>query len=104
MSNKVVRVRDFTTIPGPRFIASGSGSAEEFFNSYVKPLLKNKNKVTIDFSGTWGYPPSFTSQLGVYLKKNLGGYKEVKARIEIISDDNYEAVDRFWEQLKEKTS
>lgn len=106
MSNVIVKVSDFTRIPGPRFRKSGQNSAQEFFEDYVRPKLQSLGARTlvIDFSGTWGYPSSFTSQLGIYIKEFLGGYKAVKKKIEIASNDNQEPVERFWNQLKEKSS
>ena len=102
MNNEVrVAVKDYTLTPGPRFIKSGDGSAEAFFKTHIKPAMgRTKNTIlTIDFSGTWGYGPSFTSQLGIYLVEFLKD--AVFDRLKTISTDDPEVEKRFWNQLKE---
>jgi hypothetical protein len=99
---KKVDVNKFTLFPGGRFIRHGDGSAEAFFNKHVKPaldILDKDDEIHIDGSGTWGYGPSFTSQLGIYLKKYFGSKEEVSRRVTFTAPANPEAVDRVWRQL-----
>lgn len=100
-NNIEVAVRDFTTIPGPRFRETGNYSAEQFFEEYIKPRIDEKkdNYIHIDFGGTWGYGPSFTSQLGIYIAKSLG--ESAISKVTAIASDDPEVVERFYRQLKE---
>jgi len=102
MTNVEVKVSEFTTLPGGRFIEEGDGSAEEFFKVYISPKLRGPKAtiLSIDMTGTWGYPPSFTSQLGIYLKKYFGGVEKVIEHVKITIADP-ETFDRFWNQLED---
>jgi hypothetical protein len=104
MINISVTVSDFTTIPGGRFIKEGDGSAEEFFLKFIKPRLAGPKRtlLEIDMNGTWGYPPSFTSQLGIYLKGYFGSFNEVLDHVTIRMSDP-ETSERFWSQLEDDT-
>src|SRR5690349_12919773 len=100
MSERIINVRDFTRIPGPRFKVSGDSSAEEFWERFVAPAVHDKKvtHITIDFSGTWGYPPSFTSQLGIYLKDELGSVDAVKRYVSTHSETDVIVEPQFWSQ------
>lgn len=95
----IVRVKDFTTIPGPRFRSSGDNSAEQFFEEHVLPKLEENKQLVIDFSETWGYGPSFTSQLGICLVDKIG--KDAPYLVRGIATDDPEVVERFMAQMKE---
>ena len=48
MSNvETIRVKDFTTLPGARYKEDGDGSAEEFFEKYVKEKLERMIKFSL---------------------------------------------------------
>ena len=102
-TTKKVNVNKFTLFPGGRFIRHGDGSAEAFFNNHIKPVLDElgeDEQLHIDGSGTWGYGPSFTSQLGIYLKEYFGSKDLVSKKIIFTAPANPEAIDRFWRQLE----
>lgn len=105
MSDIKINVSDYTRVPGGRFKDSGDNSAEEFFERFLLPHIDDQTTgtITIDFSNTWGYPVSFTSQLGLYLKDALGSLDAVKRRIVAVADDDSEVVTRFWKQLEEES-
>lgn len=105
MSDITVKVKSFTTIPGGRLRGSGQNSAEEFFEDYIQPHLENNSVgiITIDFSGTWGYPISFISQLGLFLKDFLGSGDAVRRKIRTIATDNPAVIERFWELMEEES-
>lgn len=99
MITKIVKVSDFTTIPGPRMKSSGDNSAEEFYEKFILPELSKKNiKIVIDFGGTWGYSISFISQLGIFIANKLG--KDTFSRVDGRADDNPEVVERFRDLMK----
>lgn len=106
MSNRTIKVSDFTRIPGPRFKVSGDSSAEAFWEEYIEPAVHDDNieHITIDFSGTWGYPPSFTSQLGIYLKDELGSIEAVTNFVSTYSATDIIVEDQFWSQLEEEST
>ena len=53
MSNRTkINVSDFTTLPGARYKKDGDGSAEEFFDKYIKQHLNDKELILIDFDNT----------------------------------------------------
>jgi hypothetical protein len=92
-----VRVVDFTELPGARKKDDGNGSAEEFFDSFVKPKLEmgNDDGLVIDFDGTWGYASSFVSELARRLNLYFGGKDFSKAGITLISNDDSTLIERF---------
>jgi hypothetical protein len=81
---------DFTESPGARNITDGPFSGEEFRDKILRPkfeeAIKNKEKLTINFDGGFGYPTSF-------LEESFGGlariYDEdlVLKSLEFISND-----------------
>jgi len=101
VSKYTLNIADFTTTPGPRFRSMGDSSAEEYFFDYILKVLQNEdfNHLTINLSNTWGYGPSFTSQLGVYFLEHFNVMGEVKNKVTLISDDSKEPIERFWNQL-----
>ena len=98
----IVAVRDFTTLPGARYKSDGTGSAQEFFEKRIEPVLKQcPNSLTIDFDGTWGYASSFMSELTVKLLQSLGSIEEVRKIVQIKSEDEPGLAGRFWEYTNE---
>lgn len=104
MKTKIIKVLDFTPIPGGRFRENGGGSAQAFFEDNIKPILDSEKPkhLILDFNGTWGYGPSFTSQLGIYLTEYFKSVEAVKRKIEIIAPDDPAAIESFWSQLEDK--
>ena len=106
MNTKIVRVRDFTTLPGARHRGDGDGSADEFFEDYVlpslNPVMKDKTgQLLIDLDGTLGYASSFVSQLAVRVKNEFESRRAVKKKIIIKSDDDRSQEERFWDAIKQ---
>lgn len=82
---KIVRVRDFTTLPGPREKKDGPNSAEEFFETCIDGYVFSDDRLSIDFDGTWGYPSSFISQLAGHLVELYESYDKVKRMVNVVS-------------------
>ena len=100
---QIIKVSSFTTIPGARFVKDGDGSAEEFFNKYVKAPLKeaiNKNtQIKIDFDDTWGYASSFINELASRIfKLTSKDFEDISKTISLKSDDEPGLIDRFEEE------
>lgn len=75
---KIIECKEDYKYEGPRYIALGPDSGEEFRDSYLIPWL-DKNKKTsdlaVDFEGTIVYTPSFLEEtFGGAIRK---GYKQV---------------------------
>lgn len=100
---KIVRVADFTTIPGARYKSDGDGSAEEFFLGRLEPALDSSkdNSVTIDFDSTWGYASSFISELAIRLVKKYGNKEKVHSLIDVKTEDEPGLEHRFWAEVDE---
>lgn len=96
-----LRVKDFTLLPGARTKEDGDGSAEEFFERFIRPSITNNKNLTIDFDGTWGYASSFLSQLAKYLVSFYGGYDNARVHVGFISNDEPGLQQRFLEYMAE---
>jgi hypothetical protein len=95
-----VRICDFTIVPGARHVDDGDGSAEEFFDTILKPTVdENKEKkILIDFDGTYGFASSFISELAKDIKTELG-VEFIEERLVIKSDEDSMLIDRFKNEL-----
>jgi hypothetical protein len=97
---KVIRVSDFSSVPGARYRKDGDGSAQEFFEDYVKPAVGDSisEKILIDFDRTWGYASSFISELArqMALAYNKA---DVRENLELKSDDEPTLIKRFWTEF-----
>lgn len=102
--NIMVRVKDFTLLPGARTKKDGDGSAEEFFEKYVQTKATKDDFITIDFDGTWGYASSFMSQLAKYLVSFFGTCEKAKTQISVISNDEPGLRQRFFDYIVELNS
>jgi hypothetical protein len=67
MPNRTIRVADWTTTPGARWISQGPWSAELFkrdvLESAFKEALADGSILTIDLDGVAGYIPSFIEEI-----------------------------------------
>src|SRR5688572_17036847 len=78
---KRVRVADFTTLPGPRYIADGKNSGEEFRDKVLVPAYdearKSDETLEVDLDGVeFGYPASF-------LEESFGGLARLRSIEEV---------------------
>lgn len=97
-----IRVSDFTTLPGARYKKDGDGSAEEFFDDYIKQHLNDNKPILIDFDDTWGYASSFLSELAVKISRQCKqDGLDVREKIKIKSDDEPGLTERFWGYIDE---
>jgi len=103
LSNTVkISISDFTTLPGARYEKDGDGSAEEFFDKYIKRHLEDKESILIDFDNTWGYASSFLSELALEISQQCKqDGLDVREMIEIKSDDEPGLTERFWGYIDE---
>lgn len=66
MVEKIIRVADFTTLPGGRWKKDGPNSGEEFRDDVLKPALiasrANGDTVAVDIDGVAGYASSFLEE------------------------------------------
>ena len=106
MSNMVtIRVSNFTTLPGARYKKDGDGSAEEFFDKYIKQHLEDRESILIDFDNTWGYASSFLSELALEISRQCKrGKLNVREKIKIKSNDEPGLAERFWGYIDESAN
>lgn len=58
-----LKVTDFTKYPGPRYVALGPNSGEEFREDHLIKALENNPEVTINLDGVLGYGSSFLEEI-----------------------------------------
>lgn len=106
MNQVVIRVANFSKLPGSRHREDGDYSADEFFEDYVKDPLekiintKSSASLLIDLDGTLGYASSFVSQLAVRVSEICSNKRKIKKLITIKSDEDPSQKEGFWNEMK----
>ncbi|MEO2266493.1 STAS-like domain-containing protein [Pseudoalteromonas sp. YIC-656] len=59
---QIIKVKDFSRFPGPRYIKLGKYSGEEFRDNVLIPAILEHNLVKVDLDGTVGYGSSFLDE------------------------------------------
>lgn len=63
---KINVAKDFSETPGGRYRSEGNYSAEEFLDAVLAPayekVLKNNEKLVVDFDGCYGVPVCFLAE------------------------------------------
>lgn len=58
--------KEYSQIPGPRYVREGKFSGEDFRNTVLLPLInkakQQNDKITIILDGGYGYPTSFLEE------------------------------------------
>lgn len=100
--------KQFTKIPGGRYVTDGKFSGEEFRETVLVNLLEEAIEkdeiVTIDLDGTYGYPSSFLEESFGGLAR-LYGKDKVCKYFSIISNDDplqIERIKNYVEHANEK--
>lgn len=101
----LVNVSDFTTFPGARYRNDGDGSAEEFFESFIKNSISDKrnSRLIINLDNTAGYASSFVSELAIRICKEFGK-KFAKKNVTIISNEDPIQLSIFKDSIKKYQS
>ena len=60
---RIIKVKDFSTAPGGRYINHGPFSGEEFRNTVLIPAFKSGEQLLIDLDGTFGYASCFIDEV-----------------------------------------
>ena len=64
--SKISIALDYSETPGGRYIKDGKYSGEDFRTEMLKPSYvkakESREKLTIDFDGSFGYPTSFIDE------------------------------------------
>jgi len=108
MSQLLIKVSDFTKLPGARHRNDGDYSADEFFETKIEmPLrkiieLKNKDKILIDLDGTLGYASSFVSQMAIRILETCNNIHKIKKIIIIKSDEDPSQKEGFWNEINKR--
>jgi hypothetical protein len=88
---KINIATDFSETLGARFISDGDYSAEEFYNTLLKPkfdiVIAKNGYLEINLDNTYGYPSSFIS--GSFGKLSIDyGVDTVLKHLKFISEDD----------------
>ncbi len=94
---------DFSKTPGGRYRKLGESSAEEFCEVMLFPAfeeLDEKEKLTIDLDGTYGYPASWLEETFGGLARKYGK-KEVYEKLLLVSTEEYPLIDEILAYIDE---
>ena len=85
-----VRVRDFTTTPGPATIREGGHSGERFREVFLSfpfhEARRGGRRLVVDLDGTGEYPHPFLEEAFGGLARRYG-VREVLERVEVVSEE-----------------
>ncbi len=85
----IVKVRDFSEFPGPRYISLGPDSGEKFRKEVLIPSIEKYGDVTVDLDGTFGYGSSFLEEaFGGLARAGVNKEKILFLRNNLISNDD----------------
>ena len=96
---------EYTDKPGGRYISDGKFSGEDFREKKLKKMVeeyrKNKEKITIDFDGGYGYGNSFLEEsFGGLVRKGYSS-EEVLSCFNFISNEEPSLVSKVEGYIKE---
>ena len=101
----VLKVSSYSMSPGPRYCDQGDSSGEDFYHKmlnkyFTKAFLENK-KLVVDLDGPDGYASSFLDEAFGNLIFDFG-IKQVKKRINILSNEEPEWLSMIYENTFEE--
>jgi hypothetical protein len=90
MSDRIIKVAEFSRSPGGRYKARSSASGEEFRDKFLVPNIRNGKKIRVELDGVRGYGSSFLEEAfgGLVRKFNWKTIAEVDNHIEVSSTTN----------------
>lgn len=92
---KIVRLRDFSLYPGPRFERLGPDSGERFRNEVLIPSLEESSNLTVDLDGVISAPgSSFLDEAFAGLIR-AGISESIVVGISFISNDDPPLIDEI---------
>ena len=91
--------KDFSDVPGGRFLTDGPFSGEAFRERLLRPALNAPGDVTIDLRGTEGFGSSFLEEaFGGLVRLRHYSKEELHRRLHFLSDDPT-LIDEIWEYV-----
>ena len=98
-------VKQFTDLPGGRYISQGPNSGEEFRENYLRPVydycLENDENLTINLDDGYGYSSGFLEEaFGGMVREGYDG-KVMLKKIKIISNDQPSLETQITNYIKE---
>lgn len=86
---KIVKVKDFSKFPGPRYINLGAFSGEAFRDQILIPALLDYDEVSVDFNGVYGFGSSFLEEsFGGLVRKGVPVEKIKRLKNNLVGDDS----------------
>ncbi len=107
MDKLVIKIaKEFTTVPGPRYIHEGKWSGEEFrtqkFYQLISGAIQANQSIVVDLDGTLGYGTSFLEEIfGGLIRIHHINYDDLVSRLEIVSNEEPYLIDDIAHYLKE---
>ena len=100
----VIRIAtEYSRTPGGRFKKDGPGSGEEFRQRFLEPLFdagSEKEAVTIDLDGAFGYATSFLEEAFGGLVRKYSDI-DVESRLRFVSNDEPLLVDEIQTYIRD---
>lgn len=101
-----IQLRDYTTTPGGRTVATGGDPADVWRDTVVHPALATARRkgetLTIDLDGTAGVPLSFLDEVfGGLVRKYGVTYATFLVRVTLVSDEQPYLISDVHEMIRE---
>lgn len=98
--------KEYTDLPGGRYIYMGPHSGEDFRDSVLVNLIneciKNNEQLILDFDGAYGYPPSFIEEaFGGLVRNHNFSYNTLKNILSLISIDDKDLPNEVLKAIKD---
>jgi hypothetical protein len=109
VNEMVLRIKDFSSCPGPRYIVEGEYSGEQYRKEILEPRLReciqNKAPLTVDLDGTAGYGTSFLEEaFGGLIRKCEIELSEIKNVLILKSDEEPYLIEDIENYMKEASN
>ncbi|MCQ2233337.1 MAG: STAS-like domain-containing protein [Paludibacteraceae bacterium] len=105
MAITVSILKDFSRIPGPRYVSEGKFSGEQFRKEVlvqkVNLAMESDCEIIIDLDGVSGYGTSFLEEaFGGLIREEHIPYEFLKSKLKLKSEEDPDYVDEIWEDIE----
>lgn len=98
-------LKDFSRIPGPRYVSEGKFSGEQFRKEVlvlkVKAAMESGSEILIDLDGVSGYGTSFLEEsFGGLIREEHIPYEFLKSKLKLKSEEDPDYIDEIWDDIE----